>query len=965
MLDVQQKSTQIQTPIPARRLPLLFDLRFLLPLCLALIAGVLAYQAPATADVHIGQFGDRLFLSASQGLGAAQADTWYGDELTDTPGERNRWTRQVAPVTFPALGAVGEVQLQVRLRGWPDNVLNQRTRQPIVFFNVNGERVGSVTPENTWTTATFVVPASLAAQSSDLRLVISTSDVFTSTRSYVDPRPKGVRVEYIGVRSTDLGLFRWPAWVPLAWLTLSSVLMFQIGLRVFRQRTPAFVLTTFLIGGAALGLALVRSWVAAGLPVLTFLLFGLLLIVDYRRVLGFLRQLVLRYGRGEALNYGLVLAGIAWLVVSLSYLGRLIPIPSFQFFRDTFPDSLLYGLLGAGVLLLAIVTGREGLPRMCHGIVRAFSGRWTGAIVLIVVLVLWLGSLAQFNASVSYVGHADYSDNAVVARNLLEGRGWVVDYVTQFYRLYDTVTRTQETWPLLQPVWIVPFYALFGVNAFAAKIPNLIFLTILGIAIYAVGARIWDRRVGLVAAIFVITSHLFFKLGIYVTNDLGFTVFAFGAIVLLYRWVIERDETSVNSAQAGKSRRSGSWRLVAAAVLTGLMMVQKPGTGVLVAFGMGLWFIWERWNQVVRRREPPKGWWVQTRTVLGPVAVWTTLALIVLSPYLVRNVVTFGALFYSTESKDAWVLGYTEWEAIYSIYTREANLSETDGLPDRSWVLRWGFDRTLAKFERQVDAVRDYLLPEWQRLPFGIHEWVSGNDERALLFGIGAWLSLFGVLGALRSRHRLMALLALAFGPYTLFLLTYWRADEERYFVIVMPWVALLAAYALWRIYDRIAVIGDGRWTPVGLLVVVVSFLGVVSPSWPVITQKMQVEPQLLATDIAAYTWLRDNVPAGEVVMTRLPWQVNWHTEHPTLMIPNTTDPDRLLRLARHYQVRYLIMDTMQRPEPATQKMLERMVADPELGFTQIYRTPDGASSIGSAVIYRFPDDYGGAAALR
>ena len=50
--------------------------------------------------------------------------------------------------------------------------------------------------------------------------------------------------------------------------------------------------------------------------------------------------------------------------------------------------------------------------------------------------LIWVGYEAYVVAGLPYVGHADYADNAVVARNLLAGRGWVVDYVTQFYRLY-------------------------------------------------------------------------------------------------------------------------------------------------------------------------------------------------------------------------------------------------------------------------------------------------------------------------------------------------------------------------------------------------------------------------------------------------------------------------------------------------------------------------------------------------
>src|SRR5262249_47416796 len=154
-----------------------------------------------------------------------------------------------------------------------------------------------------------------------------------------------------------------------------------------------------------------------------------------------------------------------------------------------------------------------------------------------------------------YVGHADYADNAVVARNLVAGRGWVVDYITQFYTLYPSVTHPQETWPLLQPLWIAPFFALLGAESWVAKIPNLIFISLLGVLVYAAGARLWDRRVGLTAAVVVLTSHLFFKLVIYSTTDLAFVVFSFGAIYLLYRAATTGQQTGERREERGERRQ--------------------------------------------------------------------------------------------------------------------------------------------------------------------------------------------------------------------------------------------------------------------------------------------------------------------------------------------------------------------------------------------------------------------------
>jgi len=97
--------------------------------------------------------------------------------------------------------------------------------------------------------------------------------------------------------------------------------------------------------------------------------------------------------------------------------------------------------------------------------------------------------------------------------------------------------------------------------------------------------------------------------------------------------------------------------------------------------------------------------------------------------------------------------------------------------------------------------------------------------------------------------------------------------------------------------------------------------------------------------------------------MTRNPWQLNWHSERPALMIPYTTDQETFLRLARHYRVRYLVLDTLQRPAPEVRRMLDAMIADPHLGFREVYRTPmyradfRGVTKELTAVVYALPGE--------
>ncbi|HEY3230898.1 MAG TPA: glycosyltransferase family 39 protein, partial [Roseiflexaceae bacterium] len=821
--------------------------------------------------------------------------------------------------------------------------LHPDVRQPTVIVAANGAPIGQFRPSADWADYPLTIPA--GARSADpLVLTLHASDTFTRTTTYPDIRPKGVRVAQISVRETG-AWFTWPAPVPLLWLALDSALWMLTLAALTRRPTLAFVLTTLLVSGAAIGLALARGWAAALLPWAVLVPAVGLLYVRRAALMGLLGKLLHRYSRGGALNYGLVALAAAWLAYVVARAGLTLQPPGWRIFSDTFPDSLLLGLLGMGLLLLALVLGREGLPRLAHAIVRIAGSRHGALALFALFAAIWVGYEASIIAVLPYVGHADYADNAVVARNLVAGRGWVVDYVTQFYQLYPTVTHPQETWPLLQPVWIAPFFALFGAEAWAAKVPNLIFITMLGALIYAAGARLWDRRVGLTAAVVVLTSRFFFNLVIYTTSDLAFVLLSFGAIYLLYRAMTNDQRPTTNESRPSPTfviRRSS---LVGSALLTGLMLLQKPGSGVIIAGGMGLWLLAQVWRVARRPATDGKAWWsvVGARYIVPvrwSVVVWAPIALLILSPYLVRNLALFGTPFYTTESRDAWIIEYGDWEDIYKVYTAEGGLNAPDNLPNRNWVLRWGFDRTLLKLNHQAAAVRDYLAPPWDGLPLSLGDGLSGREDKSLLFGMGAWLGALGALGALRSRRRLITLLVAAFAPYTIFLLTYWHANEERYFVVLMPWLALLAGYALWRGYDRIAAIGDGRWTPVGLALAVTALVLVIAPSWPSIAKKVNVEPQILAADLDAYAWLGDHTATDAVVMTRLPWQLNWHSRHPALMIPNTDKPDVLLRLARYYNARYLVLDTAQRPSDQAQQVINDLLKDPRVGFKKVYATP-------------------------
>ncbi|NTW03363.1 MAG: hypothetical protein HGA19_19160, partial [Oscillochloris sp.] len=587
LADLQPNSTQPPASASVRiwRAGLFIFRPLTLVLALAFTIGVMAYQAPPSGRVRVGWLGDRLFLGADAGLGAEPIThgDFYADDLTpDSPTGRSRWTREHARLTLPNVGAGAALDLAVVAQGWPADVVGATVDQPTLTAFADGTYIGEIVPDQGWQTYHLQIPVE-ARTSGDLVIDLHSSATFTDTQSFGgDPRPKGVRLAEVRVAPThDRLIAIYPPALPAVLLLGANALLLYLLLsRLLRSVPVIYTLTIVGLGLAGIGLASLRVWMGAALLVAIVVQSLLLLLVWRNEILTLTRALVRRYSIGRGLGYGLVTTALVWftysLVQPLSWLGS----QGGPLFWTIFPDSLLFSMFGAGLLTLGLVLGREGLPHIADRVVGTIGSRRGAIIILSAFCAIWLGYEATIIIQTPYVGHADYSDNAVVARNIVAGRGWVVDYVSQFYQLYDGLTRPQETWPLLQPLWIAPFFLLFGATAWAAKIPNLIFNLILAVLIFRIGTRIWDRRVGLTAAIFVLSNYLFFRLTIYATSDLAFVVLSLGALYTLYRSTeTEGGETGKESRKPGSERRrvplAQRW-LLASGALCGLMMLQKP-----------------------------------------------------------------------------------------------------------------------------------------------------------------------------------------------------------------------------------------------------------------------------------------------------------------------------------------------------------------------------------------------------
>ncbi len=872
------------------------DWRLLLLLLLPPLLVALAYQVRLPVAVDVGALGDRAYLWASPLT--ERRFGFNGDERLIEEGVSYRWTKWVSWLRFPDLGWDGPFLLSLRLRSGrpspapgalPSSVL------PRVEVRTNGVLVGSFPAPNEWEVREFSINE-FPGRPPDLQVSVECTPTFSLGAE--DPRILGVQLDWVRLSPQPSGLVpTLPPWrQPLLW-TAGTLLLYLALRRPLSRRAFWAGLTWTVL--AALGLAFFRLYVtpyAQGAFYATLSLF-LLLHADF--LWCGLRKLL---RRAHSLPFyailpaGLLLvlgAYIRWAVDTVPHLGPR-------------PDAILLIVFLTAAILYALFTWFEPLQGLLARFDALLRGPWLPPLLLLLLMAGLTAYELAFIREMQFIGHADYADNAVVARNLLAGRGFAVDYAAQFYRFYPAISHPQETWPLLQPVLIAPFFHFLGDSPFAAKLPNLILQLALVLVLYLYGARFFDRRVGMLAALLSVFNRYTFRLIIFPTSDLAFTLFSLLALGQFF-WATEREKES------RPFLLSYAW----AGIWAGWMMLSKPNGALFVAVGL-LWDLARRWQG---RRWT--GWWKAWLSFLLPAGL-------LFAPWLLRNLFLFGTPVYSTEQFDAWILKYQDWEKIYRIYFHD--------LPERSWLLRYGFDRVF-------EAVGLEFRRWWLYL---------SRDAGSLLTLLGSFLALGGALTLKGRAARLFSLVGAVFLLFGTFICLYWHV-EERYFVPFIPWLALLIARGLWWGHDALAYRRDeeGRPAPtgfawLGLLLLVLASLHLTASFSQEATAKMEMDrgPGTAETqvwdasrgewviqtgplqgkraEIQAYRWLAEHSAPDAVVMTRVPWQFTYYSGRRSVMIPQGS-PEEARCIAELYGVDYLLMEGDARTErPALQQVLQR-----------------------------------------
>lgn len=466
-----------------------------------------------------------------------------------------------------------------------------------------------------------------------------------------------------------------------------------------------------------------------------------------------------------------------------------------------------------------------------------------------------------------------------MARNLVVGRGFTVDFIAQYFIPYESVHHPEDMWPLLQSVWMAASFLIFGVNQFSARLPNVIFLAFLSLASYFIARKLFNKQIAFWAGILtLLNTNLILYSTELITSDVAFAAFSLIIFYLGSLLIIELRD-------GGTSYK----KFFLFGILNGLAVLQKPLAIIYLPLYLVIFAI------VARKK---------IKLIFKPVVFSLIGALIFTAPFFIRNLRLFGTFLLPVENYLSYLIKYTPYEAIFSIYY--------DKLPSFRTALEGGFI--------------NFLKINFTYFRFGVDTFVYKD---LLIPYTVIVLSLLGI-GILKTREQK----SFFFTPIIFFLIfsavmTFYWHYESRYYASFIPLANMLAVYALFVFVEKFS-------NPSKVIIIVILALITFLPSIKSIYLGLGKKP--IDPSLRAYEWIRDNTPKEAVIYGLGPWELHYHSERAALMIPYNGFGD-ILYMAKKHQVNYLVLEFLKEiKRPA----LEDLYTGKETEvFSRIYQDPE------------------------
>jgi 4-amino-4-deoxy-L-arabinose transferase-like glycosyltransferase len=478
--------------------------------------------------------------------------------------------------------------------------------------------------------------------------------------------------------------------------------------------------------------------------------------------------------------------------------------------------------------------------------ISAEDKRWLalGALALVVGVALRL----QLATASQTPGHGDSAFYYTVAKNIVDGRGLVVDYVVYFFAGLVPITHyAGDFWnPLAEILLSLPMM-LLGKSVFHALLATITAGIVPAVVAYFVGRRLSNSvPAGVMAGILT----FFAPYQVWMSTRTEAIIFfgAFGSLAVLF-------------AIKGRSRPR---MFLLAALCTGLThLVRQDGILLLLALLGSI--------------------------LLAPIPFRSRLALcvgaglihtLVISPLLIRNDATFGSLMQPGPSSTMFLTTYEDFHA-YGKTLDWQTLRAT-------WGIRELIVRRLHTAAENLGQIEYFLDPVLVLLTsLGIVSLVTRRKQ------VDLWVFLPIGLFSL-FEYLFYSFVASFSGPGTL----------PKALAIVIPFASVVIVELL-RFYIR-----PGKPLVAGVLLLAVygAYQGYQSNYVSALYYNRAYADYRAVEAIVLDDAAKSGTPRDQIViMARDVWDVYEATGLKTVMIPNN-DMDTILFVARHYGVGYMLL---------------------------------------------------------
>ncbi len=247
-------------------------------------------------------------------------------------------------------------------------------------------------------------------------------------------------------------------------------------------------------------------------------------------------------------------------------------------------------------------------------------------IALLVICIIAFIVQVYFVSKIHFV--ADSAHYADTAENLLQGHGFTLDFIDQYFIKFNTVSHQMEwDFPLMSLI-VAPFIFFLGKTAFAAKLPTMIIGTILfPILTYYLGKEFFDKRIGFLASVSVLFYEAIFTLSFNGQRDMPFAFFLLAGIYFFYIGL--------------KGDKAKYFYLMG--LFLGLSYLIRPSTLIFFPTLFLAYYL-------IKKR-------IELKLIYGML-----IAALVMSPWLIRNFLVFGDPFFTANYYANWIYG---WFPIY------------------------------------------------------------------------------------------------------------------------------------------------------------------------------------------------------------------------------------------------------------------------------------------------------------